>query len=224
MHGSAFFSRIVACGLARICGYATKKGNRFSDIFLRKSNRQNARHCYTVASEGTRPQGRGVPKIQKKGSRVSRLDCLSQNFCHELFPNYALPVTTKPADAYTYNYEEHQGYTDVQGYAVEPRHVTFGGELHKHLFVLIDGVGGCNCSIAPNGTKVFYRPTSSPSLIGRGVITIRGVRAGDANNGAVMNNNAVTDKSVTDNNAVVARHADERCNGLAACKQQETNR
>ena len=86
---------------------------------------------------------------QKKSSRVSRLDCLSQNFCHELFPNYALPVTTKPADAYTCYYVEHQGYTDVQGYAVEPRDVTFGWKLHKHLFVLIDGVGGCNCSIAP---------------------------------------------------------------------------
>ena len=160
----------------------------------------------------------------KKSSRVSRLDCLSQNFCHESFPNYALPVTTKPADAYTYNYEEHQGYTDVQGYAVEPRHVTFGWKLHKHLFVLIDSVGGCNCSIAPNGTKVFYRPTSSPSLIRRGVITIRGFGAGDANNGAITDNNTVTHQSVTDNNAVVARNADQRSSGLAACKQQETNR
>ena len=41
---------------------------------------------------------------------------------------------------------------------------------------------------------------------------------------AITDNNAVTHKSVTDNNAVVARYADERCNGLASCKQQETNR
>ena len=152
MHGSAFFSRIVACGLARICGYATKKGNRFSDIFLRKG-RLNARHCYTVASEGTRPQGRGVPKLRKtrtkKAAGSHDSTAFAQIFAYDSTFNYALPVTTKPADAYTYNYEEHQGYTDVQGYAVEPRHVTFGWKLHKHLFVLIDSVGGCNCSIAP---------------------------------------------------------------------------
>ena len=94
---------------------------------------------------------RGVPKIQKKSSRVSQRSCFAQNFCNSctLFPIYALPVTTKPADAYAYNYKEHQGYTDVQGYAVEPRDVTFGWKLHKHLFGLIDSVGGCNCSIAP---------------------------------------------------------------------------
>ena len=171
---------------------------------------------------------RGVPKYKrrehKKSSRVSQRSCFAQIFAYDSTFNYALPVTTKPVDAYTYNYEEHQGYTDVQGYAVEPRHVTFGWELHKHLFVLIDGVGGCNCSIAPNGTKVFYRPTSSPSLIRRGVITIRGVRAWETEDYTIADNNAVTDKAVTDNNAVVARNADQRSNGLAACKQHETNR
>ena len=83
-----FLSRIVACGLARICGYATKKGNRFSDIFLRKSNRLNARHCYTVASEGTHPQGRGVPKYKKctqKSSRVSQRSCFAQIFAMNYF-------------------------------------------------------------------------------------------------------------------------------------------
>ena len=161
---------------------------------------------------------------QKKAAGSHDSTAFAQIFAYDSFPNYALPVTTKPVHAYTYNYEEHQGYTDVQGYAVEPRDVTFGWELHKHLFVLIDGVGGCNCSIAPNGAKVFYRPTSSPSLIGRGVITIRGVRAWETEDYTIADNNAVTDKAVTDNNAVVARNADQRCNGLASCKQQETNR
>ena len=160
----------------------------------------------------------------KKSSRVSQRSCFEQIFAYDSPFNYALPETTKPADAYTCYYVEHQGYTDVQSYAVEPRDVTFGWKLHKHLFVLIDGVGGCNCSIAPNGAKVFYRPTSSPSLIRRGVITIRGFWAGDANNGAVMNKDTIPDVAVTDNNAVVARNADQRCSSLASCKQQETNR
>ena len=87
----------------------------------------------------------------KKAAGSHDSTAFEQNFCNlcTLFPIYALPEYHKPADAYTCYYVEHQGYTDVQSYAVEPRHVTFGWKLHKHLFVLIDGVGGCNCSIAP---------------------------------------------------------------------------
>ena len=66
-----------------------------------------------------------------------------------LISNYALPENQKPVDAYTYNYEEHQGYTDVQGYAVEPRHVTFGRKLHRYKLIFVNGVGCGNYSIAP---------------------------------------------------------------------------
>ena len=34
LHDSAFFSSRVAYGLARICGYATKKGNRVAIFFF----------------------------------------------------------------------------------------------------------------------------------------------------------------------------------------------
>ena len=66
-----------------------------------------------------------------------------------LISNYALPENQKPVDAYTYNYEEHQGYTDVQSYAVEPRDVTFGWKLHRYKLIFVNGVGGGNYSIAP---------------------------------------------------------------------------
>ena len=121
---------------------------------------------------------------------------------------YALPVTTKPADAYTYNYEEHQGYTDVQSYAVEPRDVTFGWKTHRYNLIFVNGVGGHSCTFFP---KFFP------------MLNIDGIRL-QAHYDAIVDIDTVTYKSVTDNNAVVARHADERCNGLAACKQQETNR
>ena len=93
--------------------------------------------------------GSQLSEHTKKAAAFHNEAALSKTFNYDSTFNYALPVTTKPADAYTYNYEEHQGYTDVQSYAVEPRDVTFGWKLHKHLFVLIDSVGGCNCSIAP---------------------------------------------------------------------------
>ena len=138
----------------------------------------------------------------------------------------------KPVDAYACYYVEHQGYTDVQGYAVEPRDVTFGRKTHRYNLIFVNGVGGGNYSIAPNGAKVFNRPTSSPSLkftplplvagtpIGRGVITIRGVRTWETEDYTVADNHAVTDKAVTDNNAVIARNADERCSTTARCKRK----
>ncbi len=92
-----------------------------------------------------------VPQLSEHTKKAAAFhnEAALHKFLQYMISIYALPVTTKPADAYTYNYEEHQGYTDVQSYAVEPRDVTFGWKLHKHLFVLIDSVGGCNCSIAP---------------------------------------------------------------------------
>ena len=66
-----------------------------------------------------------------------------------LISNYALPVTTKPVDAYTCYYVEYHGYTGVQGYAVEPRHVTFGRKTHRYNLIFVNGVGGGNYSIAP---------------------------------------------------------------------------
>ena len=149
-----------------------------------------------------------------------------------LISNYALPANQKPADAYACYYVEHHGYTDVQGYAVEPRHVTFGRKTHRYNLIFVNGVGGGNYSIAPNGAKVFNRPTSSPSLkftplplvagtpIGRGVITIRGVRAWETEDYAITDHYAVTDIAVTDNNAVIARYADERCSTTARCKRK----
>ena len=92
---------------------------------------------------------RSTKKTHKKAAAFHNEAAFAQIFAYDSTFNYALPVTTKPADAYTCYYVEHQDYTDVQSYAVEPRHVTFGWKLHKHLFVLIDGVGGGNCSIAP---------------------------------------------------------------------------
>ncbi len=139
----------VVPAYARIRAGATAQKSNRAAIF---SSGETLPKCPALPCStfgGNPPAGKGRAEDTKKSSRVSRLDCLSQNFCHESFPIYALPETTKPADAYAYNYKEHQGYTDVQGYAVEPRDVTFGWKLHKHLFVLIDGVGGCNCSIAP---------------------------------------------------------------------------
>ncbi len=59
------FSAEVPAYACMKAGAAALKSNRDSDIFLRKSNRLNARHCLAVPSEGTRPQGRGVPKYEK---------------------------------------------------------------------------------------------------------------------------------------------------------------
>ena len=47
-------------------GAAALKSHCASNIFLRESNCLNALHCLAVPSEGTRPQGRGVPKYEKK--------------------------------------------------------------------------------------------------------------------------------------------------------------
>ena len=51
---------------ARIrAGAAALKSHCASNIFLRGETLPKARHCCSVASEGTRPQGRGVPKYKK---------------------------------------------------------------------------------------------------------------------------------------------------------------
>ena len=76
-----------------------------------------------------------------------------------LISNYALPENQKPVDAYTYNYEEHQGYTDVQGYAVEPRHVTFGWKTHRYNLIFVNGVGGHSCTLFPTFFPVLNIPT-----------------------------------------------------------------
>ena len=58
---------------ARIrAGAAALKSNCASNIFLRESNCLNALHCLAVPSEGTRPQGRGVPKYEKITVSFSR--------------------------------------------------------------------------------------------------------------------------------------------------------
>ena len=82
-----------------------------------------------------------------------------------LISNYALPENQKPVDAYTYNYEEHQGYTDVQGYAVEPRDVTFGRKTHRYNLIFVNGVGGHSCTFFPTffsmlNISTFFRSCS----------------------------------------------------------------
>ena len=85
---------------------------------------------------------------QKKQPRFTT-KLLGTNFCYVILFIYALPGILKPADAYACYYVEHQGYTDVQSYAVEPRHVTFGRKTHRYKLIFVNGVGGGNYSIAP---------------------------------------------------------------------------
>ena len=148
--------------------------------------------------------GSQLSEHTKKAAAFHNEAALSKIFVYDSTFNYALPETTKPADAYTYNYKEHQGYTDVQGYAVEPRDVTFGWETHRYNLIFVNGVGGHFCTFFP---KFFP------------MLNIDGIRL-QAHYDAIVDIDAVTHKAVTDNNAVVARNADERCSTTARCKRK----
>ena len=107
---------------------------------------------------------------------------------------FLFPQHSPKSHARAYNYVEYQGYTDVQGYAVEPRDVTFGWKSHRYNLIFVNGVGGHFCTFFP---KFF------PMLNIDGILL-------QAYYDAIVDIDAVTYKAVTDNNAVVARHADER--------------
>ena len=91
---------------------------------------------------------RGVPKYEKKQPRFT-----TKMLCTK----YIIPISKLCATGESKTggricvlyYIEHQGYTDVQGYAVEPRHVTFGWKLHSYNLIFVNGAGGHSCTLFP---------------------------------------------------------------------------
>ena len=97
------FSAEVPAYACMKAGAAALKSNCASNIFLRESNCLNARHSCTVASEGTRPQGRGVPKYEKITVSFSRhaVSCRKMPY-KRYFYSQKMRIYAKNADRSSY--------------------------------------------------------------------------------------------------------------------------